>query len=127
VADAQYPITLAEFRAWLLTKRPTAVVGVRDNPVCCPAAGYLKARGDESPSVGRWWVTRGRIGKRGYREYRAPEWLGLFTELVDKGDDKPSRVQARTALRLLDKVAHASLPDEDDWERTALESEAVSG
>lgn len=122
----QYPITLSEFREWLKTKRPTAFVGRRGDPLCCPGASYLKARGDEFPCVGRWWVTRGLRGKRGYREYRAPAWLGLFTELVDKSDDKPSRVTARTALRLLDRAAHASIPeDEDDQERRQLESEAV--
>lgn len=122
----QYPITLAEFRAWLETKRPTAVVGVRGASGKCPAAGYLKARGDESPCVGYWWTTRGQPGEEFYQELRTPVWLALFTELVDKSDSTPSRIRAGTALRLLDRVAHASLPeDEADWERTALESEAL--
>ena len=43
----QYPITLAEFRAWLETKRPTAVVGRRMHGVECPIGCYLTARGDE--------------------------------------------------------------------------------
>ena len=113
----QYPITLAEFRAWLLTKRPTAFVGARHLPYSCPLAEYLLARGDDCPGV---------FGSQ-IADKPAPQWAAQFVSLADDG--KPfSHVTARTALRLLDKVAHASLPeDEQDHERTALESEALRG
>ena len=116
----QYPITLAEFRAWLETKRPTARVGTRHRVASCPIARYAKARGDERPWVTGRWISLGPD-----THYVLPEWAQAFLNAVDAGPSL-SGVQARTALRLLDRVAHASLPeDEQDHERTALESEAL--
>ena len=121
MADAQYPITLAEFRAWLETKRPTAIVGTRHRAASCPIARYAKARGDERPWVSGRWISIG-----GETHYWLPEWAHAFLKAVDAGPSL-SRIQARTALRLLDRVAHASLPaDELDHEHLSLELEAVN-
>ena len=111
----QYPITLAEFREWLLTKRATAIVGKRKNADSCPIAKYLVARGDEPTAVYGAFI--GTVP--------APAWVSQFVGYADRGL-YGTGVQAGTALRLLDQVAHASLPAEDDWERTALESEALT-
>ena len=93
----QYPITQAEFRAWLLTKRPTAFVGARHLPYSCPLSSYLQARGDVSTGV-----FGGQIADK-----PAPQWAAQFVSLADDG--KPfSRVQARTALRLLDRVSEVA-------------------
>ena len=119
MADAQYPITLAEFRAWLETKRPGEIVGVRRSSVRNPIARYLLYRGDARPSVGKTHI--GLLGK----VYLTPTWATRYLYDVDGSSVRFESVTARTALRLLDRVAHASLPAEDDWERTALESEAV--
>ena len=93
----QYPITLAEFRAWLETKRPEAFVGVRNLPFSCPIAEYLMARGD------------GPVGVFGHRiaDKQSPRWAEQFVSLTDGGTTF-ARVQARTALRLLDRVEVAS-------------------
>ena len=115
----QYPITLAEFRAWLETKRPTAIVGKRRWANSCPIANYLYARGDAPVDVSGEDI--GGIA--------APAWATAFVDLVDLGGlgVLGSGIQARTALRLLDRVAHASLPaDELDHEHLSLELEAVN-
>ena len=113
---SQYPITLAEFRAWLETKRPTAVVGERGYSTKCPIASYVRARGEEGARVYEQYL------EVGGRKHPLPGWATLFVGYVDHGR---GGVQACTALRLLDKAAHATLPPEDDWERTQLETEAV--
>lgn len=118
----QYPITLAEFREWLETKRPRAVVGKRWFPNSCPIARYIKARGDHKyPEVNALTIWAGK-------KYRTPSWAAEFVVLVDEGryGGRQVAIQARTALRLLDRAAHATLPeDEVDQERRQLESEAV--
>ena len=113
----QYPITLAEFRDWLLTKRANAVVGERGYSTKCPIASYVRARGEEGARVYEQYL------EVAGRKYPLPGWATLFVGYVDHG--RRGGVQARTALRLLDKAAHATLPDEDDWERTQLETEVV--
>ena len=63
----------------------------------------------------------------GKSRYISPKWVNEFVYLVDEGAFFATAIQARTALRLLDRVAHASLPeDEQDHERTALASEALT-
>ena len=91
----QYPITLAEFRAWLETKRPRAVVGTRQDTMTCPIAGYLKARGDhEYPEVTPMTIWTGS-------RLLTPSWAFEFLSLVDR---RPGPITAGTALRLLERV-----------------------
>ena len=118
----QYPITLAEFRAWLETKRPTAVVGRRMHGVGCPIGCYLTARGDEFDVVVPSTIL---VSPGIYKQ--TPPWAYAFIRLVDGSGAYHTNIQARTALRLLDRAAHASLPAEElDHEHLSLELEAVN-
>ena len=115
----QYPITLAEFRAWLETKRPHEQVGYRRTTSDNPITRYLQARGDHATAGHAYVLADGR-------ELQTPKWARAF--LIEVAYDRSSSlVQARTALRLLDQVAHASLPAEElDHEHLSLELEAVN-
>lgn len=117
VPMTEYPITIAEFRAWLETKRPTEIVGGRRNGFACPIARYLVARGD-----GTVYVDTIEIASFS-GVCLTPAWVAGFARQVDDG--REFLIRARTALRLLDRVAHATLPAEDDAERLALEMEVV--
>ena len=121
----QYPITLSEFKDWLETKRPTALVGFRASLTGCPIGSYIESRG-EAASVGTVFIITGYDeGATLFRE--TPAWAATFIEVVDGSGEPFAGVQARTALRLLGRVADATLPPEDDAERLRLETEVVRG
>lgn len=98
------PITQIQkpaFRKWLAAQEPTTIVGFRGSCFMCPLARYLDARGIHDAEVqSTQFQARGDW-------YDLNEWQLVFIKKVDAGAKPPlrvTRIQARTAIRILDSI-----------------------
>ena len=89
-----------EFKAWLESKKPWQVVGLRDRFTLCPIARFLhQEKGIEHPGVRA--NSYGYYTKNGNRRGRkAPPWAEGFIHSVDFGPN--TRITAARALKILE-------------------------
>lgn len=98
-----FPVTLAEFKSWLSTKRKKDVVGKTREASTCPIAVVLKEK--ESSTEKTINVYPGTTYIQG-TAYENPEWVKNFIKGVDAGDEysKKRNITTKEALQIVNNL-----------------------
>jgi len=94
--EMDYPLTLAEFREWLLSKKPEDYVGCQHSCFSCPIIHCLRQKGVEVVSVLNSYTSLNNDVR-----LTNPNWVTEFIDSVDSLFLDYSEVTAKDALGVL--------------------------